>query len=105
MMVAEVETEPTFNSHTPTSLFGLQTFVVEDGVRHFDLAPDGERFLMRSARRPRSDGLIVVDNGSRNSSDSCPSRSHATLARARDTKLDRHACALTIRCDGPLTRD
>ena len=64
MMVAEVETEPTFNPRTPTGTFSLRGYPLAGAARHFDLAPDGKRFLMRSARRPvpGAGGLIFVLN-------------------------------------------
>ncbi len=62
MMVAEVETEPTFNPRTPTGMFGLQGYAIYAGAPHFDLAPDGERFLMRSARRQSTGAMIFVEH-------------------------------------------
>ena len=68
MMVAEVETEPTFNPGTPSLAFALLGYPTNGGGRRFDLAPDGERFLIRKAEGPEAGeadaftGLIVVEN-------------------------------------------
>ena len=44
LMVAQVDTEPTFSSRTPEVLFDLSRYLV-GAARDFDLAPDGERFI------------------------------------------------------------
>ena len=46
MMVAPIETEPTFSPGNPTVLFEATNFPVPAGPRRFDIAPDGQRFLM-----------------------------------------------------------
>ena len=47
LMVAPIETEPTFSSGTPKPLFGVSGYVVggRGSGREFDLAPDGDRFI------------------------------------------------------------
>ncbi len=68
MMVAEVGTEPTFNPGTPTEVFGTGIYTGGGGGRRYDLAPDGERFLMRkpggeqTAGEDAFTGMIVVEN-------------------------------------------
>ena len=68
MMVVEVGTDPTFNWGTPTEAFGGSNYVLRGGpVRGYDVAPGGERFLVR-IRRSGADGdeafngLIFVEN-------------------------------------------
>ena len=68
MMVVEVGTDPTFNWGTPTEAFGGSNYELRGGpVRGYDVAPDGERFLVR-IRRSGADGdeafngLIFVEN-------------------------------------------
>ena len=46
MMVAPIETEPTFSPGNPEVLFEARSFPVPGGPRRFDIAPDGQRFLM-----------------------------------------------------------
>ena len=46
MMVAPIETEPTFSPGNPAVLFEATNFPVPGGPRRFDIAPDGQRFLM-----------------------------------------------------------
>ena len=67
-MVAEVETDPTFSRGTPTEIFDLSAFLLGRG-RHYDLAPDGNRFVVRTpiATVQTSDnaffnGLIFVEH-------------------------------------------
>ena len=72
MMVAQVETEPTFSSRTPEPLFSLTGYAVGAGGaagRRFDVAPNGNRFIMRkvvAATETGDDapfnGLIFVEN-------------------------------------------
>ena len=71
LMVAQIETEPTFSSGTPEPLFSLLIGMggrVAVG-RRFDLAPDGDRFIVRRvgvATQTSDDdpfnGLIFVEN-------------------------------------------
>ena len=71
LMVAQVETEPTFSARTPEPLFSLSGYALSqspaDG-RTFDVAPDGDRFIFRkrSTALQTSDeagnGLIFVEN-------------------------------------------
>ena len=46
MMVAPVETEPTFSPGNADVLFEATSFPVVTGPRRFDIAPGGQRFLM-----------------------------------------------------------
>ena len=71
LMVAQVETEPTFSSRTPEPLFSLSGYEIGGGAtgRRFDLAPDGDRFIVRkpgTAEQTSDDdpfnGLIFVEN-------------------------------------------
>jgi len=67
IMFSEVETDPTFNGGTPLEAFDANIYSLF-GSRYFDLAPDGDRFLM--ARRGGSEtdeadpftGIVVVEN-------------------------------------------
>ena len=43
-MVVPIEIEPTFTAGTPEVVFEGSYF--NTGGRHYDIAPDGERFLM-----------------------------------------------------------
>ena len=68
LMVAQIETEPTFSAGTPEPLFSLSGYVSPTG-RAFDLAPDGDRFLFgTSGTRGQAgddepfNGLIFVEN-------------------------------------------
>ena len=71
LMVAQVETEPTFSGRTPEPLFSLSGYgllIGGDVGRQFDIAPDG-RFILptsRTAEQTTDDvdfnGLIFVDN-------------------------------------------
>jgi serine/threonine-protein kinase len=62
MMVARVETEPTFHAETP------ERFPVSPGTpvrgTEFDISPDGERFLLLSTRAELTDaeGLVFVQH-------------------------------------------
>ena len=71
LMVAQIETEPTFSSRTPEPLFSLSGYEIGGpGIgRRFDLAPDGDRFIVRkpgTAEQTSDDdpfnGLIFVEN-------------------------------------------
>ena len=70
IMVAQIETEPTFSSRTPEPLFGLGNRASLAGARRrFDIAPDGDRFIMltsETAEQASDDepfnGLIFVEN-------------------------------------------
>ena len=46
MMVAPIVTEPTFRPSNADVLFDATNFPVVVGPRRFDIAPDGQRFLM-----------------------------------------------------------
>ena len=46
MMVVPIETEPTFGHGNPEVLFEAADFPIQGGPRRFDIAPDGQRFLM-----------------------------------------------------------
>ena len=64
MMVASVEPGETFSAGSPVELF--RNYVTADAIRGFDVAPDGERFLMRIDQRAEitegRQGLIFVLN-------------------------------------------
>ena len=69
LMVAQIETEPTFTSGTPEPLFSLSGYAVLSPERQFDLAPDGDRFIFQksgTAGQTSGDepfnGLIFVEN-------------------------------------------
>ena len=71
LMVAQVETEPTFSARTPEPLFSLSGYALSAtpaDARPFDVAPDGDRFIFRmpSTALQTSDeavnGLIFVEN-------------------------------------------
>ena len=72
LMVAQIETEPTFSSRTPEPLFSLSDYALLGGAttgRRFDIAPDGDRFIFRTSEldAQTSDGdsfigLIFVEN-------------------------------------------
>ena len=65
LMVAEVETAPTFSPGTPREAFSLPG-IGRGGARRYDLVPDGERFVVRSGAQASGgdafNGLIFVEN-------------------------------------------
>ena len=67
IMVAEFETDPTFSPGTPTEAFTLSGLNLSGGGRRYDLAPDGERFVVRragGAQTAEEDGFdrLIVEN-------------------------------------------
>ena len=69
LMVAPVETEPTFSARTPEPLFSVTSPQAFDfGGRQLDLVPDGDRVVVRkfwTAAQTSGDtfvGMIVVEN-------------------------------------------
>ena len=69
LMVADVETNPTFSRGTPTEAFDLSAYQAAGGTRRYDLAPGGDRFVFLKIAAPvrTSDGdpfnsLIFVEN-------------------------------------------
>ena len=70
LMVAQVETEPTFSSRTPEPLFSVVGYGLASGPdvgRPFDIAPDGRFIFPTSATNEQTDdepfnGLIFVEN-------------------------------------------
>ena len=71
LMVVQIETEPTFSHGTPEPLFSLPPGMVGSAAtgRRFDIAPDGDRFIVRKlgTTEQRGDddplnGLIFVEN-------------------------------------------
>ena len=71
VMVAQFETDPTFNSRTPTKLFSVSGFRIAeatDDARMWDLAPEGDRFIFGRTGTPGEtsedpfSGLIFVEN-------------------------------------------
>jgi serine/threonine-protein kinase len=63
MMSVAVKTQPTFSSSAPTKLFE-GSYVSPTEARHFDVAPDGQRFVMIKQSGGTGDAprLIVVEN-------------------------------------------
>ena len=71
LMVAQVETEPTFNASRPESLFSTTEFL-GGRRRGYDIAPDGDRFLFLRALDGQAteedeadEGLVFVQNWTR----------------------------------------
>ena len=72
LLVAQVETEPTFSAQNPAPLLSLIGYEIVSGpttARAFDLAPDGDRFIFRTAGTAAStsdeepfNGLIFVEH-------------------------------------------
>ena len=68
MMVAPVDTEPTFSPGNPTVLFEAEGLAVNvGGPRAFDISSDGQRFLMVSQgattdETSAASGLVVVEH-------------------------------------------
>ena len=64
-MATPVETEPTFRPGNPVLLFDAQNLFVPGGGRAFDIAPDGQRFLMIRTGDATSDArpqINIVQN-------------------------------------------
>jgi|TARA_B100002003_G_C14151629_1_gene553930 serine/threonine-protein kinase len=65
MTVVDVETDPVFDRSQPLQLF-TRTFVTTDQARAYDLAPDGQRFLMSVgealAKAEPVTGITIVQN-------------------------------------------
>jgi len=64
LMVAQIETEPTFRSGTPEPLFSISAYLMSGG-RQYDVAPDEDRFIfLQATGQPGDDfnGLIFVEN-------------------------------------------
>ncbi len=49
MMVAQIETEPTFSARTPEPLFDRFAYYLAGGGRQWDIASDEDRFIFRVA--------------------------------------------------------
>ena len=64
LMVVEVTTEPTFAPGSPKALFEGQFYTSGDGNTNYDVAPDGQRFVMikDSAEQQESGQINVVLN-------------------------------------------
>ena len=70
LMMARIETDPTFSRQTPEPLFSMSGYALSagpDDARMWDLAPDGDRFVFRKPTRQTGDdavfnGLIFVEN-------------------------------------------
>ena len=72
MMVAQVETEPTFGSGTPEPIFDTSRDAMTGGLfgdQPFDVSSDGERFIfrlpetdMQASGEGSFSGLIFVEN-------------------------------------------
>ncbi len=61
MMAVAVETEPTFVPGTPEVLFDLGDYT-NHGGRAWDIAPDGDRFLMIKPLDTSEQKIVVVQN-------------------------------------------
>jgi hypothetical protein len=65
LMAVEIQTEPTFSASTPRRLFdvgGLGLVTGAGAGRTYDVAPDGQRFLMIRALTAESVEVIIVEN-------------------------------------------
>ena len=68
IMVVDVATDPTFSHGTPSEAFRLFDLNLVGGGRRYDLAPDGERFLVRefggaeTTGEAAFNGLIFIEN-------------------------------------------
>ena len=67
LMMAPIETEPTFTIGTPRVLISLSDYEfgsTAEEARLWDVAPDGDRFLVRTSAAPTNDadGLVFVEN-------------------------------------------
>ena len=52
LLAAQVETQSTFRSRSPTVLFDTAAFDFGGGDRQYDVAPDGKRFLVKKPIGP-----------------------------------------------------
>jgi Tol biopolymer transport system component len=68
MVAVQVETDSAFRASAPSPVFDIQNFAFTGGGRRFDIAPDGERFLVRTfpdggpAGEGGFTGMILVQN-------------------------------------------
>jgi Tol biopolymer transport system component len=63
MMVVEVTTQPNFAPGSPKALFEGQFLTIGDGNTSYDVAPDGQRFVMIKQSAEQQQGQInVVQN-------------------------------------------
>ena len=69
MMVAQIETDPTFSARTPGRLLTDSGWQYSGGGRQYDIAPDGDRFVfLKSAgdvgtsEAESFNGLIFIEN-------------------------------------------
>ncbi len=64
MMVVEVTTQPNFAPGSPKALFEGQFLTIGDGNTSYDVAPDGQRFVMikQSAEQQQAAQINVVLN-------------------------------------------
>ena len=60
MLSVEVETEPTFRTGVPRVLFSGEYDFAPIGHQHYDVSPDGERFLMIKHGRPTGPNQVNV---------------------------------------------
>ena len=60
-MVVPIDVDPTFRPGSPEVLFGGDYYFVLTG-RHYDIAPDGKRFLMIKSELKSEARIIVVQN-------------------------------------------
>ena len=72
LLVAQVETEPTFSPQNPAPLLSLRSYAIPggpEGARTFDFAPTGDRIIVRTSATAGQtsdedpfNGLIFVEN-------------------------------------------
>ena len=63
MMVVEVTTQPNFSPGSPKALFEGQFLTAPDGNTNYDVAPDGQRFVMiKESEEPQEGQINVVLN-------------------------------------------
>ena len=69
IMVAQIETDPTFSARTPERLLTDSGWVFQGGGRRYDIAPDWDRFIspksagdVRTSEAESFNGLIFIEN-------------------------------------------
>ncbi len=58
-MVVEVTTQPNFSAGSPKALFEGQFFTGGDGNTSYDVAPDGQRFVMIKASEEQQESASI----------------------------------------------
>ena len=92
LMVAEVETAPTFSPGTPREAFSLPG-IGRGGARRYDLVPDGERFRREKRRAGQRRGCIQWPDLRRELVRGTHSAGAGALKRVRHAKLEESALA------------